>query len=33
VEPTGPPIKAVTYHAVVVEQREEDWLGRVYFDV
>ncbi|MEX0795488.1 MAG: archease [Acidimicrobiia bacterium] len=33
VEVTGPPIKAVTYHAVVVDRREEDWLGRVYFDV
>ena len=32
-EVTGPPIKAVTYHDVVVDQREEDWLGRVYFDV
>jgi SHS2 domain-containing protein len=33
VEVTGPPIKAVTYHAVVVDRREGDWLGRVYFDV
>jgi SHS2 domain-containing protein len=33
VEPTGPPIKAVTYHDLVVEQRERQWYGRVYFDV
>ena len=33
VEVTGPPIKAVTYHAVVVDRRGENWLGRVYFDV
>jgi SHS2 domain-containing protein len=33
VEPTGPPIKAVTYHDLVVEQRESLWYGRVYFDV
>jgi SHS2 domain-containing protein len=33
VDVTGPPIKAVTYHAVAVAQRENDWLGRVYFDV
>jgi SHS2 domain-containing protein len=32
-EPTGPPIKAVTYHDLVVEQRERQWYGRVYFDV
>ena len=32
-EVTGPPIKAVTYHAVVVDRREDEWLGRVYFDV
>ncbi len=33
VEPVGPPIKAVTYHDLVVEQRDEVWYGRVYFDV
>jgi SHS2 domain-containing protein len=33
VVPTGPPIKAVTYHRLVVEEREEGWYGRVYFDV
>jgi len=33
VEPTGPPIKAVTYHDLVVEQRDGGWYGRVYFDV
>lgn len=32
-EPTGPPIKAVTYHAVAVEERADHWFGRVYFDV
>lgn len=32
-EITGPPIKAVTYHDVAVEQRGEDWWARVYFDV
>jgi len=29
----GPPIKAVTYHDVVVEETEDGWFGRVYFDV
>jgi SHS2 domain-containing protein len=33
VEPTGPPIKAVTYHDLTVEQRDGLWYGRVYFDV
>ena len=33
VEPSGPPIKAVTYHRLVVEEREHGWYGRVYFDV
>jgi len=33
VEPVGPPIKAVTYHDLVVEQRDDIWYGRVYFDV
>lgn len=33
VEPSGPPIKAVTYHQLVVEEREDGWYGRVYFDV
>jgi SHS2 domain-containing protein len=33
VEPIGPPIKAVTYHELVVEQRDGVWYGRVYFDV
>jgi SHS2 domain-containing protein len=32
VDVSGPPIKAVTYHGLVVEQREE-WYARVYFDV
>ena len=32
-EPAGPPIKAVTYHDLVVERREGSWYGRVYFDV
>ena len=33
VEATGPPFKAVTYHGLVVEEREEGWYGRVYLDV
>lgn len=33
VEPAGPPIKAVTYHDLVIEERERQWYGRVYFDV
>ena len=32
VDVSGPPIKAVTYHDLVVEQRAE-WFARVYFDV
>lgn len=33
VEAVGPPIKAVTYHNLVVEKRDHGWYGRVYFDV
>jgi SHS2 domain-containing protein len=33
VELAGPPIKAVTYHDVVVTETDEGWYGRVYFDV
>lgn len=33
VDPTGPPIKAVTYHDLVVEERAGGWFARVYFDV
>lgn len=33
VEATGPAIKAVTYHGLVTEERQEGWYGRVYFDV
>lgn len=33
VEIVGPPIKAVTYHDLVVEQRPHGWFARVYFDV
>lgn len=33
VESVGPPIKAVTYHDLVVEERDDGWYGRVYFDV
>ena len=33
VETTGPPIKAVTYHDLTVEERGDHWFGRVYFDV
>lgn len=32
-EPTGASIKAVTYHALAVEERPDGWYGRVYFDV
>lgn len=30
---TGPPIKAVTYHGLRVEESDDGWYGRVYFDV
>lgn len=33
VELSGPPIKAVTYHELTVENTGKDWFGRVYFDV
>jgi SHS2 domain-containing protein len=33
VEVTGPPIKAVTYHDLRVEETDGTWYGRVYFDV
>jgi SHS2 domain-containing protein len=33
VEPAGPPIKAVTYHDLLVEETDDAWHGRVYFDV
>ena len=33
VEPTGPPVKAVTYHDILVAEAEGGWIGRVYFDV
>jgi SHS2 domain-containing protein len=33
IELTGPPIKAVTYHALEVTERDDGWYGRVYFDV
>lgn len=33
VEAAGPAIKAVTYHGLALEQREDGWRGRVYFDV
>lgn len=32
-EPSGPAIKAVTYHGLVVEERDDGWFARVYFDV
>lgn len=32
-EQSGPPIKAVTYHDLIVEERPEGWYARVYFDV
>lgn len=33
VELVGPPIKAVTYHRLVIKERGDGWYGRVYFDV
>lgn len=30
---TGAPIKAVTYHDLVVAERDGGWYGRVFFDV
>lgn len=33
VELAGPPIKAVTYHDIEVNETEDHWHGRVYFDV
>lgn len=33
VEVVGPPIKAVTYHGLVVEERDGEWRARVYLDV
>lgn len=33
VELLGPPIKAVTYHGLMVDQNNDGWYGRVYFDV
>lgn len=33
IEATGPAIKAVTYYGLVVEERDPEWYGRVYFDV
>jgi len=33
VESVGPPIKAVTYHKLVVKERDDGWYGRMYFDV
>ncbi|HSM45107.1 MAG TPA: archease [Acidimicrobiia bacterium] len=33
VEPTGPPIKAVTYHQIEISGTPEGWAARVYFDV
>lgn len=30
---TGPAVKAVTYHQLVVEEREDGWHATVYFDV
>lgn len=33
VEVIGPPVKAVTYHELVVEREDHDWYGKVYFDV
>lgn len=30
---SGPPIKAVTYHDLMVLEVDGDWRGRVFFDV
>lgn len=32
-ETSGPAIKAVTYHDLVAEPRDDGWYGRVYLDV
>jgi SHS2 domain-containing protein len=32
-EPVGPPVKAVTYHDLMVNRDSGGWHGRVYFDV
>lgn len=32
-EAAGPPIKAVTYHGLVVDETSDGLMGRVYFDV
>ena len=29
----GPPIKAVTYHELLVTESDDGWYGRVIFDV
>ncbi|MFP3914530.1 MAG: archease [Actinomycetota bacterium] len=29
----GPAVKAVTYHDLAVEERDDGWYARVYFDV
>jgi SHS2 domain-containing protein len=33
VEPSGPAIKAVTYHRLIVDETDGHWYGRVYLDV
>ena len=33
VELSGAPIKAVTYHDLVVREEDDGWFARVYFDV
>jgi SHS2 domain-containing protein len=33
VEAIGPPVKAITYHDLIVEPTGQGWRGRVYFDV
>lgn len=32
-DPTGPPIKAVTYHDLAIRALDDGWYGRVYLDV
>ena len=33
VDLSGPPIKAVTYYDVAVQETDTGWYGRIYFDV
>lgn len=33
IDETGPPLKAITYHGLEIEERPDGWHGRVYVDV